>query len=223
MLEGHHAADLRLRRCSGRFRGARLSGRCADLLTDSASPTRATRSSRAVRRREPQGHDRAHRGGAWLHVAGRFRRDAEPHPLRAFRDASCSRSQGVREAILALPYPRCVASSSTAGTDRLLAPAHRARRTSSRTSSAPARSRAASRRRTCSCMLPRAWDATRGMPRHRGFEAGVQAARAAGMNVIGFAGGGHCGPDHADKLKAAGASIVIERMTDLTKTVQAFA
>ena len=47
--------------------------------------------------------------------------------------------------------------------------------------------------------------------------AGVQAALAAGMRVIGFAGGGHCGPEHAEKLRQAGAPVVIERMADLTE------
>ena len=50
--------------------------------------------------------------------------------------------------------------------------------------------------------------------------AGVQAALAAGMRVIGFAGAGHCGPDHTEKLRQAGAPVVIERMADLKSTVQ---
>ena len=33
---------------------------------------------------------------------------------------------------------------------------------------------------------------------------GVHAAVAAGMDVIGFAGGMHCGPGHGDRLAAAG-------------------
>ena len=33
---------------------------------------------------------------------------------------------------------------------------------------------------------------------------GVQAAVAAGMRVIGFTGGGHCRPGHAERLRAAG-------------------
>ena len=35
---------------------------------------------------------------------------------------------------------------------------------------------------------------------------GVQAAVAAGMRVIGFTGGGHCRPGHAERLRAAGAA-----------------
>ena len=45
--------------------------------------------------------------------------------------------------------------------------------------------------------------------------AGVMAAVAAGMRVIGFAGGSHCRPDHADRLYASGADRVIDRMSDL--------
>jgi HAD superfamily hydrolase (TIGR01509 family) len=45
--------------------------------------------------------------------------------------------------------------------------------------------------------------------------AGVTAARAAGMKVFGFTGGGHCGPRHAERLDAAGAEIVFADMTQL--------
>jgi len=38
--------------------------------------------------------------------------------------------------------------------------------------------------------------------------AGVTAARAAGMTVLGFTGGSHCLDGHADKLRAAGAGEV---------------
>ena len=38
--------------------------------------------------------------------------------------------------------------------------------------------------------------------------------------VLAFAGGGHCGPDHTEKLRQAGAPVVIERMADLKSTVQ---
>ena len=42
--------------------------------------------------------------------------------------------------------------------------------------------------------------------------AGVTAARAAGMTVLGFTGGSHCLAGHADKLRAAGAAEVFESM-----------
>lgn len=44
---------------------------------------------------------------------------------------------------------------------------------------------------------------------------GVTAARAAGMTVIGFTGGSHCRPGDADRLRAAGANIVIDDMRGL--------
>lgn len=44
---------------------------------------------------------------------------------------------------------------------------------------------------------------------------GIVAGIAAGMTVIGFAGGGHCGPDHAATLRAAGAGRVVSSMADL--------
>ncbi|MBV8777181.1 MAG: HAD-IA family hydrolase [Alphaproteobacteria bacterium] len=44
---------------------------------------------------------------------------------------------------------------------------------------------------------------------------GVAAARAAGMAVVGFAGGSHCAADHAQRLTAAGASAVVAHMRDL--------
>ena len=131
--------------------------------------------------------------------------------------------EGVQEAIFSLPYPRCVASSST-----------------------PDRIALSLRITGLSDLFDHVFSATqvaRGKPAPDLFlhaaksmsaspqdcvviedsAAGVQGALVAGMRVIGFTGGAHCGPEHVEKLRRAGASIVIERMTDLTKTVQAFA
>ena len=44
---------------------------------------------------------------------------------------------------------------------------------------------------------------------------GIAAAVAAGMTAIGFTGGSHCPPDHAPRLAAAGAAVVIDRMDRL--------
>ncbi|MDZ4369625.1 MAG: HAD-IA family hydrolase [Afipia sp.] len=44
---------------------------------------------------------------------------------------------------------------------------------------------------------------------------GVTAARAAKMTVIGFTGGSHCRPGDADRLRTAGAAIVIDDMRAL--------
>ena len=46
--------------------------------------------------------------------------------------------------------------------------------------------------------------------------AGIQAAVAAGITAIGFAGGCHCGPAHADRLHRAGAQTVFATMPALT-------
>lgn len=126
---------------------------------------------------------------------------------------------GVREAILALPYPRCVASSSV-----------------------PERIALSLRVTGLADLFENVFSATqvaRGKPAPDLFlyaahqmgahaeqciviedsPAGIQAALAANMRVIGFTGGGHCGPDHAEKLWQTGASTVIERMADLAGAV----
>jgi HAD superfamily hydrolase (TIGR01509 family) len=41
---------------------------------------------------------------------------------------------------------------------------------------------------------------------------GVEAAVAAGMRVIGFTGGGHCRPGHAERLRVAGADAIADVM-----------
>ena len=50
--------------------------------------------------------------------------------------------------------------------------------------------------------------------------AGVTAAVAAGMRAVGFVGGSHCGPAHADRLRAAGAERVIDRLSAVTALVR---
>lgn len=45
--------------------------------------------------------------------------------------------------------------------------------------------------------------------------AGIQAACAAGMRALGFTGGSHCTPAHADRLRIAGAETAFARMPDL--------
>jgi HAD superfamily hydrolase (TIGR01509 family) len=51
--------------------------------------------------------------------------------------------------------------------------------------------------------------------------AGVQAAVAAGMRAIGFTGGSHCRPGHADRLRAAGADEVVSTMADVAELLLA--
>lgn len=45
--------------------------------------------------------------------------------------------------------------------------------------------------------------------------AGVEAAVAAGMRVLGFTGGSHCGQSHGEALMKAGAENVFSSMDDL--------
>jgi len=126
---------------------------------------------------------------------------------------------GVREAILALPFPRCVASSSI-----------------------PERIALSLRVTGLADLFDHVFSASevaRGKPAPDLFlhaaskmsvspddclviedsPAGVQAAIAAGMRVIGFVGGSHCGPEHQGKLRQAGATTIIERMADLSEAV----
>ena len=49
---------------------------------------------------------------------------------------------------------------------------------------------------------------------------GVTGAVAAGMTVLGFHGGSHCRPGHADKLDAAGAALVFDDMRELPALVR---
>jgi HAD superfamily hydrolase (TIGR01509 family) len=48
---------------------------------------------------------------------------------------------------------------------------------------------------------------------------GVTAGKAAGMTVIGFAGGGHCPADHEAILMSSGAQVVIDSFAKLGATI----
>jgi HAD superfamily hydrolase (TIGR01509 family) len=53
-------------------------------------------------------------------------------------------------------------------------------------------------------------------------ETGVRGGRAAGMTVFGFAGGGHREPPaQAERLRAAGAQLVFDRMSELAPLTHA--
>ena len=45
--------------------------------------------------------------------------------------------------------------------------------------------------------------------------AGIAAAVAAGMTVLGFHGGSHCRPGHGDRLRDAGAAAIFDDMRQL--------
>jgi HAD superfamily hydrolase (TIGR01509 family) len=50
-------------------------------------------------------------------------------------------------------------------------------------------------------------------------ETGVRAARSAGMTVIGFTGASHVPPHQPDRLRAAGATAVIDRLADFPEAI----
>ena len=128
--------------------------------------------------------------------------------------------EDVRETVLALPHPRCVASSSTparialslrvTGLDDLFEHVFSATQVARGKPAPDLFLHAASRmgRPSDECIVI------------EDSPAGVQGAIAAGMRVIGFTGGGHCGPDHAEKLRQAGASTILARMADLPDVVK---
>lgn len=128
---------------------------------------------------------------------------------------------GVKDAIAALPYRRCVASSSAP--DRLMLSLEV-------TGLSP----------LFGDNVLSAVEVANGKPapdlfllaaQRLGVEAasciviedsvlGVKAARAAGMAVIGFAGGSHANQDLAERLAAAGAEPVIHSMARLPAAVE---
>ncbi len=129
---------------------------------------------------------------------------------------------GVREVVTGLPIPFCVASSSThaklkhtlglTGLYDLFAPNIFSTVEVARGKPAP------------DLFLHAAGRMGAGPARCLVVEdsvAGIRAARAAGMYPVGFTGGSHCGPGHADRLRDAGAAIVIGRLENLTPLLAA--
>jgi HAD superfamily hydrolase (TIGR01509 family) len=130
---------------------------------------------------------------------------------------------GVREAILSIPLPRCVASSSLP--ERIFASlavtrlddlfAENARfSTALVTNGKPAPDIFLHAARQMgeppqSCIVI------------EDSVPGVKGAIAAGMRVIGFTGGRHCGDGHGERLGAAGAHRVITAMAELQEAVEA--
>lgn len=51
---------------------------------------------------------------------------------------------------------------------------------------------------------------------------GVTAAKRAGMTVIGFTGGAHTWREHAERLKAAGADVVMDSMYQLPDKIRTY-
>jgi HAD superfamily hydrolase (TIGR01509 family) len=126
---------------------------------------------------------------------------------------------GVRDAVLALPHRRCVASSSTpdrialsltvTGLADLFEQCFSAVEVARGKPAPDLFLHAASRMGVPPAQAVVVEDSPRG----------VQAARSAGMRVIGFTGGQHCGDGHAEMLRAAGADHVIGDMRDLPQSL----
>jgi len=128
---------------------------------------------------------------------------------------------GVRQAIEALPYPRCVASSSTP---------ERLRVSLEVTGLAPlfgdnvfSADRVEHGKPAPDLFL----FAAHAMSAEPGAciviedsEPGVAAARAADMTAIGFIGASHSNGDIAERLASAGADVVIDAMAELPAAVE---
>jgi HAD superfamily hydrolase (TIGR01509 family) len=127
--------------------------------------------------------------------------------------------EGVREAILALPHRRCVASSSVperialslrvTGLDDLFDDIFSSVQVARGKPAPDLFLHAAARMGAdpADCLVIEDSVAVAGA-----------AMAAAGMRVI-FTGGGHCGPGHGDRLRDAGAGIVVARMAELSAAV----
>jgi HAD superfamily hydrolase (TIGR01509 family) len=50
--------------------------------------------------------------------------------------------------------------------------------------------------------------------------SGIAAALAAGMTVLGYYGGSHCRPGHADTLRTAGAAVTFDDMRELAGIIR---
>jgi HAD superfamily hydrolase (TIGR01509 family) len=130
---------------------------------------------------------------------------------------------GIRDAILALPHPRCVASSSAperiAISLRITGLAHLFERVFSAVEVKHGKPAPDLFLHAASQMGAHPQDCV--VIEDSPF--GVQGACAAGMAVVGFTGGGHCGDDHARRLREAGARIVVGAAADLPAAVAAAA
>ena len=129
--------------------------------------------------------------------------------------------KGVRDVLSSLPYPRCVASSSTrerlqlslevTGLAELFGDRVFSAEQVERGKPAPDLYLFAARAvgaRAVDCIVIE--DST----------LGIRAAVAAGMGTIGFVGASHATPELANQLEMAGARKVIASMSDLPSTIE---
>ena len=131
---------------------------------------------------------------------------------------------GVREAILALDLPRCVASSSLP--ERITASLIVTKLDDLFAEAARFSSVCVQNGKPAPDIF---WHAAKEMGERpencivvEDSVPGVTGAIAAGMKVIGFTGGRHCGEGHGGRLAAAGAGKVIASMALLPDTARGF-
>jgi HAD superfamily hydrolase (TIGR01509 family) len=129
---------------------------------------------------------------------------------------------GVRDAIRAIPYRRCVASSSLparitdslaiAKLDDLFEP-EKCFSTIQVAHGKPAPDIFLHAARAMNEAIDHCIVVEDSVP-------GVVGAIAARMHVVGFHGGSHCGPHHGDSLRGAGAHLVIGNMRELPGAIK---
>ena len=130
---------------------------------------------------------------------------------------------GVRDAILSLELPRCVASSSVP--ERISASLAVTKLDDLFAETARFSSVLVKRGKPAPDIFAYAANAMGETPRGcivvEDSVPGVTGAAAAGMRVIGFTGGRHCQEGHGARLAAAGAETVIAEMAELQQAVEA--
>ena len=130
---------------------------------------------------------------------------------------------GVREAILSIPLPRCVASSSLP--ERIFASLAVTRLDDLFAENARFSTALVANGKPAPDIFLHAARQMGEQPQSciviEDSVPGVKGAVAAGMRVIGFTGGRHCGDGHGERLGAAGAHRVITAMAGLQEAVEA--
>lgn len=142
------------------------------------------------------------------------------------RDADAFRAElravpGVREVLPILAHQKCVASSGSLDKMRLTLTLTWLCRSLRLDISSPRRwSRTASRLPIFSFSPRSEWASCRNAASSSRICAGVRAAIAACMRVLGFVGGSHCAPGYEAMLRDAGAPRVFSDMRELPALVE---
>jgi HAD superfamily hydrolase (TIGR01509 family) len=130
--------------------------------------------------------------------------------------------RGVREAILSIPLPRCVASSSLP--ERIFASLAVTRLDDLFAQAACFSTALVARGKPAPDIFLHAAREMGETPENcivvEDSVPGVIGAVAAGMRVLGFVGGRHCGPGHRERLEASGANSVVAEMAALPQAIR---